>query len=108
MPSMLQEALGFQPSRTAMAAIAEAGVQQALARSAWREGRRRCLIELSAARTQAAPLLGGDTVRVAGIFQPFAKPAEVRCVPACQGRAESCARWPAAARAGLAASGSIS
>ena len=75
--SPAQEALGFQPSAAAMAAVAEAAVRQAIARSAWREGRRRLLLGLAGARTQTRPFLGADTVAAVRMFQPLAKPAEV-------------------------------
>ena len=74
----MQEALGFQPSQAAMAAITEASIQRAMARATWREARRRFNLALSASRCQTLPLLGGDTVAAAHIFQRLAKPAEVR------------------------------
>lgn len=73
----MQEALGFQPSQAAMAAITEASIQRAMARATWREARRRFNLALSASRCQTQPLLGGDTVAAAHIFQRLAKPAEV-------------------------------
>ena len=77
-PCLMQGALGFQPSQAAMAAIAEASIQRAMARCAWRESRRRFNLTLSASRSQVVPLVGGDAVAAARIFHRLAKPAEVR------------------------------
>ena len=77
-PCLVQGALGFQPSQAAMAAIAEASIQRAMARCAWREGRRRFNLALSASRSRIVPLVGGDAVAAARIFPRLAKPAEVR------------------------------
>ena len=76
---LLQEALGFQPSAAAMAAIAEMSIQQAILRSTWRESRRRLLLGLAASCVSRVPLLGSDTVAALRIFQPLTRPSEVGC-----------------------------